>query len=65
MVYEQKPKVLLVGDSLAHNSNFNRLEVVTNTTIKTAKGYSSVWDINATYKHLNITDVTRNELENG
>ena len=64
-IYQQKPKVLLVGDSLAHNSNFNKLEVVKNTTIKTAKGYSSVWDKNARYKHLNITDVTRNELENG
>jgi hypothetical protein len=62
-VYQQKPKVLIVGDSLAHNSHFRKLEIVTNTTIKTAKGYSSVWDKDARYKHLNITDVTKNELE--
>ena len=62
-VYQQRPKVLIVGDSLAHNSHFRKLEIVTNKTIKTAKGYSSVWDKDARYKHLNITDVTKNELE--
>ena len=35
--YQCKPRVLFIGDSLAHNTNFNKLEVVTNTTIKTAK----------------------------
>ena len=58
-----KPKVLLVGDSLAQKLNFNHAEVVTNTTIRTAKGYSSAWDKDAKFKHLNITDVARNELK--
>ena len=62
--YQLKKKVLLVGDSLAQNLHFPTLEMVTNTTIRTAKGYSSAWDKDARFKHLNITDVSRNELNN-
>ena len=42
--YQLKPKVLLGEDSLAQKLNFGLTEVVTNTTIRTAKGYSSAWD---------------------
>ena len=60
--YQQKPKVLVVGDSLAHNANYRRIEVVTDTTIKTAKAYSSAWDDTVRFKDKNITDVTEKEL---
>ena len=39
------------------------LEVVTNTTIKTAKAYSSAWDNHARFKEQNIMDVTITELK--
>ena len=35
--YQKKPKVLLIGDSIAHNANFREVEIVTNTTIQTCK----------------------------
>ena len=60
--YQRKQRLLLVGDSLAHNTNFNKLEVVTNTTIKSAKAYSSVFDNSARFKHQNVTDVAKKEL---
>ena len=62
--YQQKPKVLVVGDSLAYTANFRRIEVVTNTTIKTAKAYISVWDDAVKSKAKNIADVTEKELKN-
>ena len=61
--YLNKPNVLLVGDSLSQNLHFRRIETITNTTIKTAKAYSSVWDERAKFKHLNINDVSRDELK--
>ena len=60
--YQLKPRVLIIGDSLAHNTNFRKLETVTNTTIKTSKAYSSAWDNDAKFKHLNVTDVVKNEM---
>ena len=47
---------------LAHNSNFNKVEYVTNSTVKTSKAYSSVWNAKARCKYMNVTDVTKNEL---
>ena len=61
--YQRKPRLLLVGDSIAHNINFRKLEQVSNTTVKTSKAYSSVWDKDARFKHLNVTDVVKKELE--
>ena len=61
--YQKKQRVLFVGDSLVHNTNFNMLEVVTNTTIKTAKAYSSAWDNHARFKEQNIMDVAKTELK--
>ena len=55
--------MLIVGDSLVHNSNFRLLESVTNTTIKTAKAYSSAWDNTARFSQQNVTDITKNELK--
>ena len=63
--YQAKPRVLYIGDSIAHNSNFRNLEKITNTTIKTSKAYSSVWDKDARFKHLNVMDVVKNELGKG
>ena len=60
--YQRKPRVLLLGDSIAHNANFRAVEEFTHTTIKTSKAYGSVWDKDARFKHLNATDVAKNEL---
>ena len=61
--YQLKPRVLIVGDSIAHNLEFRKVEIVTSTTIKTAKAYSSVWNKNARFKNSNISAVTKAELE--
>ena len=53
---------MLIGDSIAHNANFRDVEWFTNSTLKTSKAYSSVWDKDARFKHLNVTDVAKNEL---
>ena len=53
----------MVGDSLAQNTNWHLAEIVTNTTIKTAKAYSSVWDKSARYKEMNIKDVVKHGLK--
>ena len=60
--YQHKPRALLVGDSIVHNANFRIIEEVTHSSIKTSKAYSSVWDKDARFKHLNVTDVVKNEL---
>ena len=61
--YQTRPKLLMVGDSVAHNSNFRIVEEVTNCTIKTAKAYSSKWNERARFKHSNVTQVVKDELE--
>ena len=53
--------MLFVGDSLVHNTNFSQVEWVTNTTMKTAKAYSSSWDENARFREKNVTDVVKKE----
>ena len=63
--YQSKPRILVVGDSLAHNTNFRRIEVVTNTTIKTVKAYSSVRDESSRFKDKNVKDVVNKELKGG
>ena len=35
--YQKKQRFLLIGDSIAHNTNFRVVEEATNTTIKTSK----------------------------
>ena len=61
--FQAKPKVLFVGDPIAQKLNFRKMEVVTKTTIKTAKGYGSGWEERAKKKNENMTDVTKHELE--
>ena len=61
--FQRRPKVLMVGDSVAHNTNFRIVEKVTNSTIKTAKAYSSVLDEKARFKHSNMTKIVKEELE--
>ena len=61
--YLQKPKVLYVGDSVAHNANFAIIEKDTNSRIKTVKAYSSVEDTKARWPKKNLTDVTQNALK--
>ena len=60
--YQRKPRILLFGDSVGHNTNFRKLEHVTNTTLKTSEAYSSARDKDARFKRLNVTDVVKNEL---
>ena len=60
--YLQKPKLLYIGDSIAHNVNFNRLEGKTTSRIRTRKAYSSVMDTKAKYPMKNVTDVTKATL---
>ena len=61
--YQQKPRVLVVGDSIAHNTHFNIAERVTHTTIKTSKACSSALDNAARFRNLNVTAVAKDELE--
>ena len=63
--YQLKPRILMVGDSLMQEFNFRHLEKATQSTIRTAKGNSSLMDSNndAENKHINITDITKTELE--
>ena len=61
--YLQKPKVLYVGDSVAHYANFAFIEKDTNSRIKTVKAYSSVEDTKARWPKKNLTDVTQNALK--
>ena len=62
-VFLSKPKVLYIGDSIAHNVDFNTLEKTTNTRIKTAKAYGAVFDNNAKYPQMNMTDVAEEALD--
>ena len=62
--YLQKKKVLFVGDCVAHNVNFARVEQDTNTRLRTIKAYSSTEDLKARWPHKNVTDVTPAALEN-
>ena len=55
-----KSKVLIVGDSIAHNSNFRILEKATNTVIRTAKAYTADFDVNARKPNENFKYVARN-----
>jgi hypothetical protein len=60
----QKPKVLLIGDSVAHTANFAHVEQETKTRIRSIKAYSSVKDTNARFPSKNITDVAPTAMLN-
>lgn len=59
-----KPKLLYIGDSIAHNIDFFFLERETKTRIKTTRAYSSIYDKNAKFPHKNFNDVTDTALAN-
>ena len=61
--YLRRANVLFVGDSVAHDLKFREVEKITNTTIKTARGYSSVWEENSRFRNLNLTKVSKEELK--
>ena len=58
----KKPKVLYIGDSVAHNADFAHIERVTKSRIRTVKSYSSVQD-RARWPSKNIADVTESSLQ--
>ena len=62
--YLQKPKILYLGDSVAHNADFSYLERQSGARIKTSKAYSSIKDSQARWPHKNFTDVTAAALVN-
>ena len=53
-----KPKVLMIGDSIAHNANFSQIEKQTKSRVRTVKAYSSSCDSKARWPQKNVTDVT-------
>ena len=58
----QKPKVLLIEDSIAQNTNVAWLEKESNTRIRTKKAYSAVYDKTTRYPSKNFTDVVPDAL---
>ena len=62
--YMNKPKVLYIGDSIAHNADFAHIEKESKTRIRTVKAYSSVNDRRAKWPKKNCTDVTQKALLN-
>ena len=62
--YLQKPKVLFIADSVGRNVEFRKVEKASNVRITTKKAYSSVKNKNARWPELNVTDVTRKEVNN-
>ena len=62
--YLNKPKVLYVGDSIAHNADFAHIEKESKTRIRTVKAYSSVNDRRAKWPKKNCTDITESALLN-
>ena len=61
-MFLQRPKVLYIGDSLAHNVNLRMMEKETKTRIKSVKAYTAVEDLKAKFPHKNFTDVTPDAL---
>ena len=57
--YSRKPKVLYVGDTIAHNVDFVKVEKQTNTRIRTMKAYSSQ---SAQYPGKNMAEIASTKL---
>ena len=60
----KKPKLLCVGDSIAHNAEIPHIEKVTKSRIRTEKSYSSINDKSARYPNQNFSKVTHEALTN-
>ena len=58
-----KARVLVVGDSITHNSNFRLLEEATNTVVHTAKAYAADFDVNSRFPNKNFKYVARNSAK--
>ena len=62
--YLEKPKILLVADSVGRNIDYRQVEKASNVRIRTRKAYSSVSNRSARWPALNVTDVTKQEINN-
>ena len=60
--FQQKPKVLYIGDSVACNADTAYLEKETNCRIRTRKAYSSIDDSRARWPKRNFTDIVPQAL---
>jgi hypothetical protein len=58
------PKVLYIADSVGHTASLRQVEMSQNCRIKTAKAYSSDYDVKARWPKSNFTDVAKYALEN-
>ena len=59
-----KPKLLYVGDSVGHSVSLRKVEEFQNCRIRSARAYSSVFDVNARWPQNNFSDVVENSLKN-
>ena len=55
--FMKKPRILYIGDSVAHNAEFNNIEMVNRCRMRTMKAYSSVNDGRARWVKKNFADV--------
>ena len=62
--YQSKPKVLYVGDSVAHTADLRKLEKSHKCRIRSVRAYSSVYDNQASFPRNNFKDVVADNLEN-
>ena len=60
--YQKRPRVLMVGEYVAHNMDFRTIEQVTNTTIKTVK--TNKRDRKTSVDHHDVADVVKTEITN-
>ena len=58
----RKPKILFVGDSIAHSVDIAAVEMETQSRIRTKKAYSSIHDTRARWPCKNFSDVTPDAL---
>ena len=62
--YQRKPKILYLGDSIAHSADIAKIERETNTRIKTETAYSSIHDGRSRWPNKNFNDLTPAVLGN-
>ena len=62
--YLSQPKVLYVGDSVAHVANLRSIEEILKWRICSAKAYSSYHDENSRWPENNYADVVKAKLSN-
>ena len=61
--YSSKPRILYVGDSVAHNIDPRTIEKQTGSRLHTAKAYSSIKDNQAKWPQKNVQEVTIKHLD--